>query len=271
MLVRTHNGQCRVRRRAGPGRNRMYGPCECSARSIPFPTASSEDRLVFVTAPTEIGLVGTRDHAGERPGMAVVVLWAVVAAGWWLVVGIFSWWTVPSDPVRTFIPRLAEPVPWLLAASSTAALVAVVLRPGVRRVLAVNLVLALGAAGCGLGTNWSELEPRTYFAIHRADFAAVAQLIRAGRFVDLPAGGTRRLPRSLAGLSDDGLATMVPVEGAGGGGGNAVVLTEPRWWFDIDSGYVYLPQRPPGSSYLASPRRPLDLRRNLGGGWWWAA
>lgn len=158
--------------------------------------------------PFVVGPVGEPASPERAVGNAVPVIVALVA---WVLVSLIELVDVPKISVGVLVVPVVEAAVWAAAVTVTVCVVWRVRRGGV--VLGVLAALIGGAAFAYL-TNWSVLEPRSYYEFHRWGFGRVAELVDEG---ELGALGDeyygQRLPRYLADLSTNGRAATVARQG----------------------------------------------------------
>lgn len=161
---------------------------------------------------------------------------------------------VPNGWLLTYVVPPGELALWLLA-------IVVTVRWFRRRSRARwpwIAALVATSAGAVWFTNWSLLHPRSYFAVHRAQFAYLAAHPPAS---DAYYG--ERLPVWLGDVSTDGRSAYV--------GRDAIFV--PQWIGVPDDavGYVHVPPGTPGSEFLDLYGWALELDDcdHLGGGWHW--
>src|SRR5918995_6652606 len=127
---------------------------------------------------------------------------------------------------------------------------------------------ALRRRGVRYFTNWSVLEPRSYYQFHRWGFGQVAELVEEG---ELGAVGDeyygQRLPRYLADLSTNGRAATVARQD----GKPVVFLAQFMGIPDDAVGYVYFDGEPDTDLLIDLFGYPFYLADGepLGDGWWY--
>lgn len=117
-------------------------------------------------------------------------------------------------------------------------------------------------------TNWSLLEPHSYYVTHRWSFAQVAGLVRQGELDG--SGGQyygQQLPRYLADLSTNGRAATV-----GRQDGKPVVFLPQFMGIPDDAvGFAYFDGQPDSDLLIDLFGYPAYLAEgdSLGDGWWY--
>jgi hypothetical protein len=186
----------------------------------------------------------------------LLIAWALVACV--ELVHIFlSPFTLLIFPVELII--------WGVAVLLTVICVKQRSRPaGVRMPAVAGFVTCLAWA---YFTNWSVLEPHSYYAVHRSSFAEVAEMVENGDFDQPDDYDGRPLPWYLADLSTTGKAATIGRED----GKPVVLLPEFLGMPDGGLGYVYFTGDPESDSPFDLFGDPLYLAdaEPLGDGWWY--
>jgi hypothetical protein len=189
---------------------------------------------------------------GGAPLRVIVPLLATVP----LALATLWWNPEGGGAVAAWVEVLA----WLAAVAASVAAAALAPRVPLAAVASVG---AVAAAFAVYAANWSAVEPRSYFALHRPLFAGVGEWVRDG---GLDAAGTeaRSLPLTarpvgahgarVVGRDGERPAVLVAQQGSSGG-----------------RGYVYFDGDPDAGVRIALGDRQERLVDGLylGGGWWW--
>lgn len=206
--------------------------------------------------------VGEPVPPARASGGAPAFIMALLA---WALVGAIELVDLPNVSVGVLIVPVVEVAVWVTAIGITAYCAS---RP--RRVGAALSVLA--TLICGLVfvyfTNWSLVEPRSYYVIHRWGFAEVAEVVQQGE-LGRPGEGYygQQLPRSLADLSTNGRAATV-----GRQDGKPVVFLPQLMGIPDDAvGFVYFYGQPDRDLLIDLFGYPAYLAEgeSLGDGWWY--
>lgn len=200
---------------------------------------------------------------------------------------LLTWWSVPrstpGESLRFVFPvivgfRATELLLWFAVTAIPVTLLARVARSP--RAVYWTVGVLLGGSAVWIA-NWSIIEPRSYFAVHRTGFDAIATVDR-DTWIDrsrAPEGLDRnpdaplpvRLPAHLAWLGPAEVSAHI--ESVGEGDDTALILYQAYYAFDGAAGYVFLGDLDGDSlavreflfAYLGSEVV------ELGGGWWWVA
>jgi hypothetical protein len=188
---------------------------------------------------------------GKRPA------WLLLALGIWApaVIGL---WLLP----QTAVGQGVETGLWLLAVAGT------IVGAGLSGVVPVAAMLGVGVLStliAGYLANWSGLDGRSYYAVHRPLFQGVASDLRSGRLTPSEATGSSHLPLHYRPISPTGIRVVGSI-----GDQAVVLLPQPAAQSDV-AGYVYLDGDPPPDLELELSGRfvPLTDGLYLGHGWWW--
>ncbi|MEV0731449.1 hypothetical protein [Polymorphospora sp. NPDC050346] len=209
------------------------------------------------------------DHDGRSARTARVLVGLAAAPLAWGSVIWVERRNVPNVSLLMHIGPAVEMAVWLAALVLTGwllARLATALRSAWASWVAAVVAAALSTL-CVHLTNWAVYDPKTYYAVHRYSFDAVAAGVRAGSIGTSDDYYGEPLPWHLRDLSTDGRASV-----AGDQDGEPVVFL-PQW--------LGLPDDAGGYAYLAGEPRP-DLEVNLygaraylaggirlGNGWWY--
>jgi hypothetical protein len=162
------------------------------------------------------------------------------------------WWN-PLEAAS--LAAWVEVLAWTAAVAATVAATALVPRVPLAAVASSGAVVAAVAV---YAANWSAVESRSYFALHRPLFAAVGEWVRDGG----PAGtASRTVPFALSPVARNGARVV------GRDGERPIVLLPQRQ----TGGYVYF-DGDPGADVridLGDRQERLVDGLYLGGGWWW--
>ena len=215
-------------------------------RQAPAPPTPSPFPAVSATPPA------ASSPAGDVPLPVLVPLLATVPLAL-----VTLWWNPEGGGA---LAAWVEVVAWLAAVA--AGVTAAALAPRVP-LAAVASAGAVGAAFAVYAANWSAVESRSYFALHRPLFADVGEWVRDG---GLDAAGTeaRSLPLTARPVGPQGARVV------GRDGERPVVLVAQQGSAG-GSGYVYFDGDPDAGVRLLLGDRQERLVDGLylGGGWWW--
>lgn len=198
----------------------------------------------------------------RAPRGALPYLMALLA---WALVGAIELVDLPNVSWGGLIVPLVEAAVWVTAIGITAYIASRVRRAGAPRSVLTTLISGLVFV---YFTNWSPLDPRSYYVIHRWGFAEVADLVHQG---ELGRPGEeyygQQLPRYLADLSTNGRAATV-----GRQDGEPVVFLPQFMGIPDDAvGYVYFDGQPDSDLVIDLFGYPATLAegQSLGDGWWY--
>jgi hypothetical protein len=164
------------------------------------------------------------------------------------------WWNpLDAAALATWVEILA----W--AATTAAAVVATALAPRVPLTVVASAG-AVVAAVAVYAVNWSAVESRTYFALHRPLFAGVGEWVGEGG-LDGAGTASRTLPVTLRPVGHNGARVV------GRDGERPIVLLPQR----PAEGYVYFDGDPDAGVLvdLGGRQERLVDGLYLGNGWWW--
>lgn len=195
-------------------------------------------------------------------GSALVYILALLA---WALVGAVELVDLPNVSIGVLIVPVVEAALWLTAIGITAYVASRVHRFGA--ILRVLTTLLSGVVFVYF-TNWSLLDPRSYYVIHRWGFDHVAELVDQGE-LGRPGGEYygQQLPRYLADLSTSGRAAVV-----GRQDGKPVVFLPQFMGIPDDAvGFVYFDGQPDSDLLIDLFGHPAYLAEgeSLGDGWWY--
>jgi hypothetical protein len=200
---------------------------------------------------------------GLRVVRRIAPVIGMVAA--WALVGGIELVDIPNISLGVLIVPLVEAAIWTAAVGVT-----IYVARMVRRIGAILAVIAalIGGLAFGYFTNWSALEPRSYYEVHRWGFAEVADLVQRG---ELGTTGDdyygQRLPRYLADLSTNGRAATVAFQD----GKPVVFLAQYMGIPDDAIGFVYFDGVPDSDLLIDLFGYPATFAdgEQLGDGWWY--
>jgi hypothetical protein len=159
------------------------------------------------------------------------------------------WWNpAEGGDLAAWVEVLA----WVAAVAASVTAAALASRVPLAAVAAVG---AVGAALALYAVNWSAIEPRSYFALHRPLFAGAGDWVRDGGTGSLPLTSRPAGPLGgrVVGRDGERPVVLVPQQGT------------------RDGGYVYFDGDPDAGLRIDLGGRQERLVDGLylGGGWWW--
>jgi len=162
------------------------------------------------------------------------------------------WWN-PAEGGA--LAAWVEMFAWTAAVLATVAAAALAPRVPLAAVAASGALLAAFAV---YAVNWSAVEPRSYFALHRPLFAGVSGWVR-----DDQVGTERKIPLHSRPVAPTGARIV------GRDGERPIVLLSQQG--SPDGGYVYFDGDPDAGVRIVLGDRQERLVDGLylGGGWWW--